>query len=285
MVILPYLVGGAVFAGIVTLVLTTNFDFGAYYERFTARVEREIARADMEISPSGYALTIAGASVVAWLVLLAFVRPSAGVAIASLPLAASIAVLGGVFNLRLRSYLRLKNMQEQLEQVFRMLSGALRVGVGLRQSLIMVADELPDPARREFRRVIGRCNIGIPMIDAIDEMAKTIPGSEMQMFARVIRVQQQTGGDLAMILETLAATIRDRRRVKRKIGSLTAQGRFGAAIIGGLPVLVGGFVILTQGSMSHALLHTTPGLGMLGAVALLEGAGIFTLLKILQLDV
>jgi tight adherence protein B len=107
----------------------------------------------------------------------------------------------------------------------------------------------------------------------------------MQMFARVVRVQQQTGGDLAKVLEKLGGTIRDRRRVFRKMGALTAQGRFGAFIIGGLPILVGGFVISTQPDMGHALMHTTPGLIALGIVAGLEICAIFALSRILRFDV
>ncbi len=280
-----YAIGGAVFAAIVALSFATQIDLGKYFARVTERFGREIVAADLQLGAPRYALVVTVGGLFAWLALVGLTRPMPLVALILLPLIESLAVVAGVANLRVRAYLRLKNMQDQLEQVFRMIGGALRVGVGLRQALIMVADELPDPARREFRRVIGRCNIGIPMIDAIDEMAKTIPGSEIQMFARVIRVQQQTGGDLAMILESLAATIRDRRRIRRKISSLTAQGRFGAAIIGALPLLVGGFVVSTQVAMRDALLHTTPGLGMLAGVGVLEAVGIFTLIKIVQLDV
>jgi tight adherence protein B len=86
-------------------------------------------------------------------------------------------------------------------------------------------------------------------------------------------------------METLATTIRDRRRVVRKMGALTAQGRFGAFIIGGMPVLVGAFVIATQPDMAQALLHTHTGWMVLGLVGLLEGAAIVALGKILQFDV
>jgi tight adherence protein B len=169
--------------------------------------------------------------------------------------------------------------------VLRMLAGALRVGLGLRQALILVTEEVPDPARREFMRVVGRTNIGIGMLDALDELAKNMPSHEMTMFSRAVRVQSQTGGDLARVLETLATTIRDRRRVVRKMGALTAQGRFGAFIIGGMPVVVGGFVLTTQPDMAQALLHTHPGWMVLGLVGLLELAAIVALGKILQFDV
>jgi tight adherence protein B len=112
-----------------------------------------------------------------------------------------------------------------------------------------------------------------------------MPTSEMQMFAKVVRVQQQTGGDLAKVLEKLAATIRDRRRVIRKMGALTAQGRFGAGIIGSLPILVGGFVIGTQPDMGGALLNTFPGHIALGLFVCLEGAAIYSLSRILRFDV
>jgi tight adherence protein B len=166
-----------------------------------------------------------------------------------------------------------------------MLAGALRVGLGLRQAVILVTEEVPDPARREFMRVIGRTNIGIPIVDALDELAKSMPSNEMYMFSKVVRVQQTTGGDLAKVLEKLAATIRDRRRVFRKMNALTAQGRFGAFIIGGLPVLVGGFVVLTQPEMGGALENTTPGHIALIIVAILEGLAIYTLSRILRFDV
>ena len=105
------------------------------------------------------------------------------------------------------------------------------------------------------------------------------------MFSRVVRVQSTTGGDLAKVLEKLASTIRDRRRVFRKMSALTAQGRFGAFIIGGLPLLVGGFVVFTQGEMGHALLYTRVGWIALGIVAILEFLAIVSLYRILQFDV
>jgi Flp pilus assembly protein TadB len=68
------------------------------------------------------------------------------------------------------------------------------------------------------------------------------------------------------------------------MGALTAQGRFGALIIGGLPIIVGTFVIATQADMAHALLHTKPGWIALGAVFVLEALAAVTLNKILQFD-
>jgi tight adherence protein B len=239
----------------------------------------------MSVKPEEFALIVLGAGLVVWVIVALILRPSnflVGALI--LPLTLSASTLGGVIYLKFRGDMRINNFVQQLELVLRLLSGALRVGLGLRQAIILVTEEVPDPARREFMRVIGRTNIGIPMLDALDELATSMPSHEMRMFSRSVRVQQTTGGDLAKVLETLATTIRDRRRVFRKMKALTAQGRFGAFIIGGLPILVGGFVVVTQPEMGNALLHTPIGWICLGIVAGLEILATFALMKILEFD-
>lgn len=283
--VLPIVTGSIVFACIVVIAIASDFDVSIVVGRLSKVFETDLLAADLTTKSTDYALGVLAVGTIFWLAGVIVLHPIVPVTILGLAFVQALAVALGVANLRIRGYLRLKNLQDQLEIVFRTIAGAVRVGVSLRQALVLVADELPNPARREFRRVIGRCNVGMPLVDAIDEMAKSTPGSEMLMFARVIRVQQQTGGDLADVLETLGATIRDRRRVKRKMNALTAQGRFGALIIGGLPLVIGGFVLFTQQDMAHALLHTSPGLGMLGGVAVLEALAMLSLSKILQLDV
>jgi tight adherence protein B len=283
--VMAYLVGISVMGCIALAAYASGFDLGKYEKRYTRGFTREIVKADLPIGAQDFALGLAVGGAILWLVAIAVLRQSIMITLIALPAVMAVVLAMGVIYLRLRGFMRLRKFSDQLELVLRTLSGALRVGVSFRQALVLAADEMPDPARREFRRVIGRTNIGIPLVDAIEEMAKTNPGNDLMLFVRCVRVQSQTGGDLASVFETLAATIRDRRRVRRKMNALTSQGRFGAFIIGALPVLVGGFVVGTQPDMRDALFYTLPGIGCLGGVAVLEALAIFTLLKILQLDV
>jgi tight adherence protein B len=98
---------------------------------------------------------------------------------------------------------RLSTFINQLELGMRLIAGGVRVGLGLRQALTMVTEELPDPSRHEFLRVIGQTNIGVSVLDALDDLAERMPANETLMMARVIRIQSQSGGDLARILEQL----------------------------------------------------------------------------------
>jgi len=283
--LVPAAVGAGVVGCIALAAYSSGFDISKYEQRYARGFELEITRADLPFKPTDFALALLAVSACIWLAIVIVTRQSVLVSLLLVPVVLSTVALTGIGYLRLRGNMRLKKFADQLEVVLRTLSGALRVGVSFRQALVIVADEVPDPARREFRRVIGRMNIGIALVDAIEEMAKTNPGGDLMLFLRCVRVQQQTGGDLASVLERLAGTIRDRRRVRRKMSALTAQGRFGAGIIGLLPILVGGFVMYTQPDMRQALVGTVPGWYCLGGVAVLEGLAIFSLSKILRLDV
>jgi tight adherence protein B len=281
----PYAIGASVCGILALLFYASGIKLTAFTGKVGTGFQDRIDRADMTIKPEEFALLIVGISVIAWLAVVLVAKTATLISIVMLPASLALGVLGGSLYLKFRGDKRVNGFVQQLELVMRMLAGALRVGLGFRQAIILVTEEVPDPARREFMRVIGRTNLGIPIVDALDELCRSMPTNEMLMFAKVVRVQQQTGGDLAKVLEKLAATIRDRRRVIRKMGALTAQGRFGAAIIGALPVLVGGFVVATQKEMGDALMHTFPGHIALGIFVVLEGLAIYSLSRILRFDV
>jgi tight adherence protein B len=281
----PYAIflGISAFIGLVAFSLSGSLT--GWLEGFGKSFEDGIARADVKVKPQDYVLIMLGGGALLWILLAIAVHTTLLIGMLLLPLSLAVALIFGSYYLKFAGTRRVNAFTQQLELVLRQMSGALRVGLGLRQSIILVTEEIPDPARREFMRVIGRTNIGVSILEALDEMSTTMPSQEMNMMAKSIRIQATTGGDLAKVLESLADTIRDRRRIQRKMSALTAQGRGSAVIIGALPLLVGGFVLITQPEMSHALLHTRPGWIALGIVAVLEGLAGFFLSKILQFDV
>jgi len=103
------------------------------------------------------------------------------------------------------------------------------------------------------------------------------------VLARVVRVQAQTGGDLATVLEGLAGTIRDRRRLRRRVRAVTAQGRATAWLLGLLPLGVGAFTA-TQDELRAAMLGTLIGQIFLGAALALDALAIVVLTRITRID-
>lgn len=242
-------------------------------------------RAGMQMRPVEIGLGIVGTGAIAWFMLAILLKPAPIVAVLLLVLCIAGAVGGFYLMVQMKLRKRLDAFVQQLELSLRLISSGVRIGLGLRQALTIVIEEMPDPARYEYMRIVGQTNIGGSVYDALDGLAKRMPGNETLMMARAIRIQSQTGGDLSKILEHLANTIKDRRRIQRKIKALTAEGRASAAILSALPPFLAGFIALTEHSMGAALFFTVPGHVALVLVAVLEALGIYTLLKILKIEV
>ena len=242
-------------------------------------------RAGIHTRPLELALGVGATGAVLWLLLAFLVRPDPLVAALLLIVSVGVAAGGFWMLLQMKLHKRLDDFVTQLELALRLIASGVRIGLGLRQALTVVIEEMPNPAKHEYMRVIGQTNIGVSVYDALDSLAKRMPSSETMMMARAIRIQSQTGGDLGKILEQLANTIKERRRIQRKIRALTAEGRASAAILSSLPPFLSVFISITEPAMGHALFFTVPGHVALGIVAVLETLGIITLLKMLKVDV
>jgi tight adherence protein B len=283
------LVPFAIFAGVSATVFFAFFSFwNSVNKRATARVATfadQLDRAGITIGSQEIVLTIVSGVAIVWISLLLMLHPKPLTSFILLPIIAGTAALGFLVYVRLRIRMRLNAFVTLLEPATRLMAGGLRVGLGLRQAMAIVLDELPDPARHEFRRVIGHTNLGASIFDAMDLMAARMPSHESLMLTRVFRVQSETGGDLARILDQLGETIKDRRQVTRKISSLTAEARMSAWVLMAIPVGLGLFISTTQQNMANALFHTMIGHIVLCIVLGLEVGAYLWLKMLLRIDV
>lgn len=247
--------------------------------RFTGDLET----AGMTMAPERFVGILAAVAIVLWLFLL--VGLHAGLLLGLLLLVACLGATayGGRAYVRRKRAKRIDAFRDQLEGALRTLSGGVRVGLGIRQALVLTSEQSPEPAKSEFMRVVGLSNLGLSVLDAFDHLAGRMTNTETAVLARVIRVQAQTGGDLGSVLEGLAGTIRDRRRLRRRVSAVTAQGRATAWLLGLLPVAVGCF-ILTQGELRDAMLTTTLGRLLLGIALGLDAMAIYSLGKIATIE-
>lgn len=245
----------------------------------------DLERAAIKIQSEQIVLGIIGFGVSSWLIVVALLRPDFVTAGILLPVMVGFSTLCFRSFIRGRANKRAKQFNEQLEMVLRMMSSGLRVGLGLRQALVLVTEDMADPARVEFARVVGETNIGKTMNDALDGLSARMPSDELNMMVDAIKIQSYTGGNLAKILDHLAATIKGRRQIRRKVSALTGEAKAGAWVIGALPVLVGAFVVGTQADMRSSMFGTSVGhIGCLVFVAL-EGLGILTLRALLKFEI
>lgn len=274
------------------VVAIASLAFYGLWERFASRTVKRMRslttlldRAGIYKKPEELVIYIGSAGAALWLAIAVVARPGILIGLVLLPVCAAAAIGGFLMYLRYAVAKRLNNFVQQLELALRLIAGGVRVGLGLRQALTIVIEEMSDPARHEYMRIVGQTNIGTSVYDALDDLAERMPSNETLMMARAIRIQSQTGGDLGKILEHLANTIKERRRIQRKIRALTAEGRASAAILSFLPPFLTGFIALTERDMGHALLFTNAGHISLLIVAVLETLGVLMLMKMLKVDV
>lgn len=244
-----------------------------------------LEQADIKVRAEEIMLAIVGAGVGLWVLIIVVTKIDPLRGAFTFPIALAIALVGAEAIIARKRRTRLAKFGDQLELVLRLIASGLRAGLGLRQALVLVIDELDDPARTEFMRVLGQANIGQSVYDALDALARRMPSEECVMMVRAIRVQSQTGGNLAKVLDHLAGTIKERRRVYRKMRALTSEGRMSALVIALLPVIVGVMIIGFNAAMRRALLGTDIGHMVLFGVLLLEGGGVAMLHKIMQFEV
>jgi tight adherence protein B len=130
---------------------------------------------------------------------------------------------------------RLNKIMDQLPEAFDLMGRIIRAGQTMAQSIQAVADEFDAPLAAEFAYCYEQQNLGLSPEASLRDLARRTGLLEIRIFVLALLVQQQAGGNLAELLDKLSTVIRERSRMRGKIRTLTAEGRFQALILLGLP--------------------------------------------------
>ncbi len=133
---------------------------------------------------------------------------------------------------------RLRKFEAILPDAIDLLGRALRAGHAVTAAIEMVAREIPDPVGMEFRRVFEEQTFGLPIREALLNLAKRVPVADLQFLVTAMLVQKETGGNLAEILDKAGVVIRERSRLLGQLRIYTAQGRLTGWILGLLPLIM-----------------------------------------------
>jgi tight adherence protein B len=131
---------------------------------------------------------------------------------------------------------RLEKLRSQLPDAFDLMGRVIRAGQTISQALLAVADEFAQPIAGEFSYCYEQQNLGLSPEDTFRDLSRRTGLLEIKIFVLALLVQQQTGGNLAELLDKLAAIVRDRYRIRGLIRTLTAEGRLQGAVLLALPL-------------------------------------------------
>jgi tight adherence protein B len=166
---------------------------------------------------------------------------------------------------------RLEKLRSQLPDAYSMMSRVMLAGQTATQAMQLVSSEFSDPIAKEFAYCTEQQNLGLPAETAMIQLARRTGILEIRMFVVATTVQREAGGNLATILENLSKVIRERFRIRGEVQTLTAEGRFQAAVLLLLPFVLFGLMYLLNPEYMSILLEY-PRLIAAGFVSELIGA-------------
>jgi|694.fasta_scaffold142020_2 tight adherence protein B len=204
-----------------------------------ARLERQLASADIKISAGEFLMIRFGLMITLLLLGWVFSGYLAGGLLLSL-----FGWIGPGMYLKQAQANRSRNFAAQLPDMLNLLVGSLRAGYGLLHACNVVKDEMPSPISTEFSRVIKEVSLGFSINSALDHMVDRLNDEDLSLIVTSIHVQNEVGGSLADVLDSISGTIRERIKIKGQIRVMTSQQRATGWMLTGLPFATGTFLMM-----------------------------------------
>jgi len=216
-------------------------------EGWARKFERMLMQAQLTIPTGQLMLAMLIAPVAVFFLILAImVGAGMGIGPGRLLITAAFAgALGAALPLMLMNFKATrtrKKMQEQFPVALDVFVRGLRAGHPIAAALDLLTVEMPDPIGTQFGLVVDEVTYGAELRDALQGMAERWDLDDMRMFVVSLSVQNETGGNLAEILENLTKVIRERQSMFLKVRALSSEGRMTAVMLTILPLIT--FVLL-----------------------------------------
>jgi tight adherence protein B len=223
----------------------------------STKLQASLASSGVKLRPGEFGVLSAGAGLLGALLSLPFV-----------PLVISVVILGGLplaiyYWMIRKGKKRRIALENQLPTVLQLLAGSLDSGASMLHAMEIVAQEGNAPLADEFARVVVETEVGRPMLDSLQAMADRCASQDLDWTVEAIRIQYTSGGSLSETLRTLAEFMRARVEIRAEVRALSAEARLSGKVLTGLPLLVGGFLMLFRPDYVAPLYQTGTGRMML----------------------
>jgi tight adherence protein B len=232
-----------------------------------ARVVEPVARAGREgrepTAPERRRLAVlaAGALLAAgWLL--------GGPALAVVAATAGPALAVAVVRARARRYAAV--LRRGAPEAARALADALASGHSVRGAVAAAAASVPGPAGQELARAASALALGEPVAEVLERLRRRAAGAAWDTLVAGILLQRDAGGDLAALLRDLAGSLEEAARVEADARAATAQARFTARLVLGLPLAAAALTELAAPGFVASLLAEPLPAALVAAAAILQ---------------
>lgn len=173
---------------------------------------------------------------------------------------------------------------EQLPAHLEEIASAMRAGHSLVGAMRTIAPSAIEPMRNELERVLADEQLGVPLDAALAPMAQRMASEDVQQLALVAALHERTGGNMAAVLDQVAAGVRERMELRRELRSLTAQARLSRWVVTLLPLGLLLVIALVNPSYERPLFHSSTGILLLVVAAAMVTVGSLVMRAIVKVE-
>jgi tight adherence protein B len=192
-------------------------------------IQRQLLQADIYLTPHSFICIViilaASGFLIGWLM---------GVLMWSMGLSLALGMIP-IMILRWKRKRKTLKIEQYMPDAMELLARSLRAGHTLQGTLELVSQEIPKPLGTEMWITHEEQRLGLSLSQAFRRMGDRVASQDLQFFVTAILIQSETGGNLSEILDNIGSIVRDRLKLKGKVQSLTAEGRFSALVLSLLP--------------------------------------------------
>lgn len=180
---------------------------------------------------------------------------------------------------------RLDTIDDQLVDSLLMMANALKSGLSLQQALELVTREMKPPISDEFARIVKEIHLGRLTDDALRRFGERVPLDDVRLTVDSILALRETGGNLSETFQVIAKTVVERKKVQGKIKAMTAQGMSQGVIISAMPIVLMLLFSLIDANYMRPFFNTAIGWMMMLLMFVLDGLGLWLMVKLVQVEV
>lgn len=197
-------------------------------------------------------------------------------------------ILGGAlpyFYASSRRTKRFHKFEEMFPEAIELLGRAIRAGHAFTTAIELIGNELGEPVAGEFRKMFEEQKFGLPVRDALLNLAERVPLIDVKFFVTSVMLQRETGGNLAEILDKLSYVIRERFKILRQVRVYTAQGRLTMLILMLLPPAVVAMFAFMDLNFIRPLWTDPIGHALIAASIIMQTIGFILIRRIIDIQV
>jgi len=180
---------------------------------------------------------------------------------------------------------RFDQFEEQFPEAMDLLGRAVRAGHAFTTGFELIGKELPDPVGEEFRIAFSQQGLGIPLRDALHNMAIRMPLPDVRIFVSCLQIQRESGGNLGEILDSMSSIMRERFKLRRQVRIYTAEGRLSMYMLSAIPIVAFLGLYIFQSEYLSPMLTDPRGQMGLGVAVLLQFIGYIVISRIIKIKV